>query len=193
LRPSRPCGPLLIFSITLLFSGYTTAFGPFCPLARADSSVELSGTAGFGAVVAGVTSARFAISPSASLGFRGQRWFFVARDTVSFLGANGGRFGINNDTTLGGGLFWELVNVSAGISLVEYSLPLCGPRLCGQVRGVGPGAGARLDVFSPYLSGGFGVSLDCAGAWITGSAAPVWSGVSVRCSVGPIIRFSSQH
>jgi hypothetical protein len=67
---------------------------------------------------------------------RGERWFFVARDTASFLGATGGRFGINNETTIGGGLFWELVNVSAGLSLVAYSLPICGPRFCGQVRGV---------------------------------------------------------
>ena len=36
-----------------------------CRRARACPSVELSGAAGFGAPAAGVTSARFAISPSA--------------------------------------------------------------------------------------------------------------------------------
>jgi hypothetical protein len=184
---------LLIFSITLLFSGCTFAFGPSCSRARAEPNIELSGAAGFGVLVAGVTSGRFAISPGASFSVRGERGFFVARDTLSFLGAAGGRFGINHETTLGGGLFWELVNVSAGLSLAEYSLPICGARLCGQVRGVAPGAGARLDVFGPYLSGGLGVSADCAGAWITGSAAPVWSGVSVRCSAGPILRFTSRQ
>src|SRR4051794_14017472 len=120
---NRPIGHMLagspapsrIFSITVLFSTCAIAFGSFCPLAHADPSVELSGTSGFGVLASGITSARFAISPSASLSFRGQRWFLVARDTVSFLGATGGRFGINNDTTLGGGLFWELVNVSAGL------------------------------------------------------------------------------
>src|SRR5262249_43695643 len=146
---------------------------------------------GFGAVVAGVTPGRFAISPSASVGVRGERGFFLARDTVSFLGAAGGRFGIANDTTAGGGLFWEHVNASAGLSLVAFSLPICGPRLCGSVRGVAPGAGVRVDVFGPYLSGGLGISIDCAGAWITGSASPVWSGVSVRCSAGPVLRFTS--
>lgn len=171
--------------MTLLLSG--------CPSARADPSIELSGATGFGVLAAGVTSGRFAISPSASLGVRGEQWFFVVRDAVSFLGAPFGRFGINNETSLGGGLFWELVNVSVGLSLAEFSLPICGPRLCGQMRGVAPGVGARLDIFGPYLSGGLGVSVDCTSAWITGGAAPVWSGVSVRCSAGPIIRFSSHH
>ena len=176
---------VLIFLITLLFSG--------CARARADPSIELSGATGFGVFAAGVTPGRFAISPSASLSVRGKRGFFVARDTVSFLGATGGRFGINNETTLGGGLFWEFVNLSAGLSLTEFSLPICGPRLCGQMHGISPGASARLDIFTPYLSGGLGVSVDCAGAWITGLAYPVWSGVSVRCSAGPILRFTSHR
>jgi hypothetical protein len=173
----------LVFAMTLVFSG--------CPTARADSGIELSGAAGFGILTAGVTPGRFAISPSASLGVRGEQWFFVARNTISFLGATGGRFGINNETSVGGGLFWELVNVSIGLSLNEYSLLICGARLCGQVRGLAPGASARVDIFGPYLSGGLGISVDCSGAWITGSAAAVWSGVSVRCSAGPILRFAS--
>jgi hypothetical protein len=122
---------------------------------------------------------------------RGERWFFVARDTVSFLGATGGRFGINNETTLGGGLFWERVNASAGLSLAAFSLPVCGPRLCGQMGGLVPGASVRLDLFGPYLSGGLGVAVDCALDWIAGSADAVWSGVSVRCSAGPILRFTT--
>jgi hypothetical protein len=144
-----------------------------------------------GALVVGVTPGRFAISPSASVGVRGERGLFVARDTVSFLGAAGGRFGIANETTAGGGLFWEQVNVSAGLSLVAFSLPICGPRLCGLVRGLAPGASLRADFFGPWLSSGLGVSVDCAGAWITGSASPVWNGVSVRCSGGPVLRFTS--
>ena len=141
-----------------------TLFLSACPSARADSGIELSGSTGFGALTAGVTSGRFAISPSASIGVRGEQWFFVARDTVSFLGATGGRFGTQNETTLGGGLFWELVNVSVGLSLNEYSLPICGVRLCALVRGFAPGASARLDVFGPYLSGSLGITLDCSGS-----------------------------
>ncbi|MDI1432630.1 hypothetical protein [Polyangium sorediatum] len=173
----------LIFFLTLLVSEG----------ARAEPSVELAGSVGFGVLAAGIPAGRFVISPSASLGLGGKRGFFVARDTVSFLGASGGRFGINNETTVGGGLSWEHVNVSAGLSLAAYSLPICGPRLCGQVRGFAPGAGARLDLFGPYLSGRLGVSVDCAAAWIMGSASPVWRGVSVRCSAGPIFRFGSHH
>ena len=175
-----------IFLITLLFLG--------CPRrAHAEPSVEISGAAGFGLLTAGVTSGRFAISPSASVGVRGDPWFFVARDTLSFLGATGGRFGINNETSVGGGLFWERVNVSAGLSLNEYSLPVCGKRLCGQVRGLAPGASLRIDIFGPFLSGGLGVSVDCSGTWISGGATFVWSGVSVRCSAGPVLRFTSHH
>jgi hypothetical protein len=73
--------------------------------AHADSQVELSGATGFGVFVAGVGSGRFAVSPSGSLSVRGERGFFVARDTVSFLGATGARFGVINEATLGGGLF----------------------------------------------------------------------------------------
>ncbi len=183
----------MLFSGTLLLSAGVLGLGPLCPQAHADTSLELSGSTGFGVIVVGVTPARFAISPSASLSVRGERGFFVARDTMSFLGAAGGRFGIDNETSVGGGLFWDLVNVSAVLSLVAYSLPICGPRLCGQVRGVAPGAGVRLDVFGPYLSGALGASLDCAAAWITGCASPVWSGVSAHCSAGPVVRFMSRR
>ncbi|MRG94005.1 hypothetical protein [Polyangium spumosum] len=165
----------------------------FSESASAEPDVEFSGGTGFGVLAAGIVSGRFAISPSASLSLRGERGFFVVRDTASFLGANGGRFGIKNETTVGGGLAWQRVNVSAGLSLAAYSLPLCGPRLCAQVQGLAPGASARLDVFGPYLSGGLGVSVDCAATWITGAASPVWSGVSVRCSAGPIFRLGSHH
>jgi hypothetical protein len=167
------------------------ALGVFAPRARADSSVEVSAATGLGVFAVGVTPGRFAISPSASVSFRGERGFFVARDTVSILGATGGRFGIASETTLGAGLLWELVSVSTGFSLVEFSLPMCGPRLCGDVLGLAPGAVTRAEFFGPYLSGALGISVDCAGAWITGSAAPVWSGVSVRCSAGPILRLTS--
>jgi hypothetical protein len=173
-----------VFSLAFLLGG--------CPQARAEAKVEISGTTGFGVLAAGVTSGRFAVSPDVSFSVRDERWFLVARDTVSLLGATGGPFGITHETTLGGGLFWELGNVSAGLSLAEYSLPMCGPQRCGQVRGLAPGASVRLDLFGPYLSGGLGIAVDCAALWITGSAAPVWSGVSVRCSAGPIFRFTSQ-
>jgi hypothetical protein len=185
LRHRLVCSPsacLLLFAITFLFTGPREA--------HADPGVELSGGAGFGVFVAGVTSARFAVSPSASLSVRGDGLFFVARNTTSFLGATGGRFGIQNETTLGGGFFGELVNVSAGLSLAEFSLPICGPRLCGQERGLAPSADVRLDIFGPYLSGGLGISVDCAATWIMGSASPVWSGLSARCSAGPVLRFA---
>lgn len=177
-RPALMIAPLLGASLLA-----------FCPRARAEPSIEVSVGTGLGALVAGVTSGRFAVSPSASLSIRGEYAFFVVRDTISLLGLAGGPFGINNETTLGGGLFWKHVNVSAGLSFAEYALPICGARFCGRVRGVAPGADLRLDVFGPFLEGALGLSADCGGTWITGRAAPVWSGVSVRCSLGPIVRF----
>ena len=45
------------------------------------------------------------------------------------------------------------------------------------MRGLAPGASARLDLFGPYLSGRLSVAVECAGTWITGRAAAVWSGV----------------
>lgn len=191
-RTTRRRGTPRFVSIALLSGGSLLPIGPLCSQARADTSVELSTGAGFGALVAGVTSGRFSVSPSASLSLRGERWFFVARDTTSFLGLAGGPFGIDNETTLGGGLFGRLVNVSAGLSLAEFWLPLCGAQFCGKVHGLAPGASVRLDVFGPFLSDRVGVSIDCAGSWITGRAAPVWSGVSVRCSLGPVLRFAFQ-
>ena len=83
--------------------------------------------------------------------------------------------------------------MSAGLSLAGFSLPICGPRLCGQMRGLAPGASVRLDLFGPYLSGALGVAIDCSGTWILGGASPVWSGVSVRCSAGPLLRFTSHQ
>jgi hypothetical protein len=178
-----------VFSISLLVGAYTLAAGPFCTEARADPGFEISGSTGFGALVAGVTPGRFTVSPGASLSIRGEHGFFVVRDTLSFLGLAGGRFGFDNETTVGGGVFWDLVNVSAGLSLAEISLPLCGPQLCGQVRGLVPGASVRLDLFGPFLAEALGLSIDCGAAWIMGSASPVWSGASLRCSAGPIVRF----
>ena len=78
------------------------------------------------------------------------------------------------------------MNVSAGLSVAELSLPICGLRLCGQVRGLAPGANVRLDLFGPYFSGSLGISIDCAGTWFTGGASAVWNGVSVRYSAVPV-------
>ena len=171
----------VIVVISLLFG---------CRRACADPIIELSGSTGFGALAVGITPGRFALSPSASFSVRDKGWFFVARDTASFLGATGGRFGITNETTLGGGRFGERVSLSAGLSLAALSLPICGPQLCGQVRGLVPGASVRLDLFGPYLSGNLGMAIDCAGTWFTGGASAVWNGVSVRCSAGPVFRFA---
>jgi hypothetical protein len=192
-RPGRPCAGALsrVFARLLLLAAGALAFTSLCPEARADPSLEVAGATGFGALLAGVGPARFTLGPSASVSLRGERGFLVVRDTLSLVGLTGGRLGVDNETTLGGGFFWELVNVSAGLSLVAFSLPLCGPRLCGQVRGLAPGASVRLDLFGPFLSRALGLSVDCAGAWVTGSAAPVWSGVSLRCSAGPVLRFTT--
>jgi len=166
--------------------------------ARADPApavpaIETSGAVVMGVMAAGVGPPRFVLSPSASASLR---WsgggFLVLRDVASFLGTTGGRFGINNETTLAGGAFWERVNLSGGLTLAQYWMPICGPQLCGQVLGLAPGLDVRLDVFGPYLAGALGIAVDCGATWIVGHASPVWSGASLRCSAGPILRFLSR-
>ena len=87
-----------------------------------------------------------------------------------------------------------LLVVMLGIGCNTVSADECWVNTSGGFGGSGTipiGAGVWLDIFGPYLSGSLGIAVDCAGTWITGSAAPVWSGVSVRCSAGPILRFTS--
>lgn len=192
-RPRRLCAGARsrVLARFPLLAACALALTSLCPEARADPSLEVAGSTGFGALLAGVGPARLTLGPSVALGLRGERGFLALRDTLSLVGLTGGRLGVDNETTLGGGFFWELVNLSAGLSLVAFSLPICGPRLCGQVRGFAPGASVRLDLFGPFLSRALGLSVDCAGAWVMGSAAPVWSGVSLRCSAGPVLRFTT--
>ncbi len=80
--------------------------GLLCRHACAEPTIELSGAGALGVLAVGVTPARLAVSPSGSMSVRGERAFFVTRDTVSFLGVNGGLFGVDNETTVGGGVFF---------------------------------------------------------------------------------------
>jgi hypothetical protein len=177
---------LLSFCLVLFVLGFSA------PARAEPGGAELSASAGLGVLAAGVTPGRFAVSPSLSLLLRGSGPFFMVRDTVALVGAAGGPLGVNNEATLGGGYSWERVNLSAGLLFSIYSLPMCGRRLCATVQGVAPGAAARIDIFGPYLAGALGISGDCSATWISGRATPVWSGFSVRCSAGPILRLSSK-
>jgi hypothetical protein len=166
----------------------------FAVPARADPGFQLSASLGLGLFAAGAGSARFAVVPTGSfLLLRGEHWLLRCDDAVTLLGATGSRFGIANTTTLSFGARWEAVNVSAGLSLAEYSLPVCGTDWCGQARGVAPGVDGRLDVFHPgLLRGALGLSATCGTLWIVGQASQLWSGFSTRCALGPIVRFPSQ-
>lgn len=132
--------------------------------------------------------------PTASfLVLLGERWLLRGDDGVTLLGAAGGRFGVANTTTLALGARWETINVNVGVSLAEYSLPLCGALWCDQARGLAPGIDARLDMFLPgVLREALGLSASCGMLWIVGGASTVWRGLSTRCTLGPILRFSSR-
>ena len=166
----------------------------FAVPAGADPGFQLAATVGLGEFAAGSGSARFAVVPAGSaLLLLGERWLLRCDDAVTLLGATGGGFGAANATTLSVGARWEAVNVSAGPSLAEYSLPLCGARWCSTVRGLAPGADARVDVFLPsLLRGAIGLSATCGALWIIGRASPTWSGFSTRCALGPILRLSAR-
>jgi hypothetical protein len=118
---------------------------------------------------------------------------FRCDDALTLFGATGGRFGVANATTFSFGARWEEVTASVGLSLAEYSLSLCGAGWCGQVRGLSPGADARLDIFREnLLRGALGLSANCGTLWIVGQASSMWSGFSTRCTLGPILRLSSR-
>jgi hypothetical protein len=160
--------------------------------AGADPGFQVSASVGLGEFIAGAGPPRFAVVPTGSfLLLRGERWLLRFDDAVTLLGATGGQFGMANTTTLSFGARWEAANVGAGLSLAEYSLPLCGARWCGQVRGFAPGVDASLDIFRPdVLHGALGLSASCGTLWIVGAASPVWGGFSTRCTLGPIFRLS---
>ena len=159
--------------------------------AGANPGFQLSASVGLGLFAAGTGPPRFAIVPTGSfLLLRGERWLLRCDDAVTLLGAMGGRFGAANATMLSFGARWEEVNVSAGLSLAEYSLPLCSALWCAQVRGLAPGVDARLDAFLPgVLRGALGLSVSCGTLWMV---SPVWSGLSMRCTLGPIFRVPSR-
>jgi hypothetical protein len=160
----------------------------------ADSGFEVSASVGLGEFAAGAGPPRFAVMPTGSfLLLRGERWLFRCDDALTLLGATGGRFGAANATTLSFGARWEAVNVSAGLSLAEYSLPLCGAIWCSTVRGLAPGVDARLDAFLPsVLRGALGIEASCGTLWMVGVASSGWSGFTTRCTLGPILRVSSR-
>jgi hypothetical protein len=168
--------------------------GLFALSARADQEFQLSASVGLGPFSAGAGPPRFAVVPTGSfLLLRGEHWLLRCDDALTLLGATGGRFGVANATTLSFGAWWEEVNVSAGLSLAEYSLPLCGADWCSTVRGLAPGVDARLDAFLPgVLRGALGLSASCGTFWMVGVASSGWSGFTMRCTLGPIFRVSSR-
>jgi len=165
----------------------------FAAPASADPGLQLSASVGFGHFAAGAGSPRFAVVPTASiLLIGGEHWLFRCDDAVTLLGAAGGQFGVANTTTLSFGARWSAFNAGAGVSLSEYSLPLCGERWCARVRGLAPGVDARVDAFLPgLLEGAVGLSATCGMLWFVGGDS-VWSGLSARCALGPIVRFPSR-
>jgi hypothetical protein len=121
----------------------------------------------------------------------GEHWLLRCDDAVMLLGAEGGRFGIANTTTLSVGVRWAAINVGADLSFAAYSLPLCGTYSCAQVRGFAPGIDARVDAFLPgFLQGALGLSASCGTLWLVGDS--VWNGFSTQCAIGPIYRFPSR-
>jgi hypothetical protein len=50
---------------------------------------------------------------------------------------------------------------------------------------------ARFDAFLPgVLRDALGIEASCGMLWIVGGALSVWSGLSTRCTLGPIFRLS---
>ncbi len=82
--------------------------------------------------------------------------------------------------------------MSGGLSLSAYVMDVCGPKLCGLMKGIAPGAVARLDFFGPYLAGALGVTMEASATWVNGSANAVWGGFYGAFTAGPILRWLSK-
>lgn len=186
---ARAAGPLpraalLLLALFLVLTHSTVALAV---------GFEWAPSVGFGVLTVGVTPGRFAISPTLAFAVKGERSFFTMRNSTAFVGADRQKvFGLNNELSVGGGYAWENVSLGGAVSLSGYYLPVCGPKLCSQLTGLAPGGSLRADFFASSTSV-FGATADCSATWIKGTADAVWSGVSVRCSLGPILRFPSSN
>lgn len=129
---------------------------------------------------------RPAVSPHLGLSYHTERGFLLSVYNVvtiiPALDVHG--VGLYDQLSVAVGYAWKRGRFSVGAGAAIYSMVACGPDNCGRLRGVSPGARARIDV---YLLGPFGLSMAATADWLTGSVV-LPSGIVASLAVGPVLK-----
>lgn len=159
-------------------------------VARPAEGVEWSGGLSLGGILVG-TVPRFAVSPHGGLVWsRESGLSFVLHEACSVL-PSAGRLGLGvyNQASAALGYAAKEFDVSVGPSLSIYSMPACGPTLCGRVIGLAPGGRAATNL---YFAGRLGVSLSASVDWVGGSSLVLPGGIAAMIAAGPILRWEKK-
>jgi hypothetical protein len=151
---------------------------------------ELHSSVNVGGVVAG-TVPRFAVSPMVGVSWRTDSGFtYGVHDLFCVLPPFGtSSVGVYNQTAASVGYASKESSISAGPSLSVYSMPACGPALCGHVTGLALGAHARI---TRDIAGPWGVSVIVDVDWIGGKSLVLHGGFAAMVVAGPVLRWSNQ-
>lgn len=143
------------------------------------------GAVGFsaGAFQVGTTT-RLAMAPTVSIHLA-EPVSLTFQDTL-LLFPGPGKFGFNNQTSVGLGYFSNNFNIDVGASFSQYWMDVCGTELCGRVIGVAPGARAKVSYFM-WESIGLAVNADIG--WYGGRSLVLPDGLAFMGIVGPVFRW----
>jgi hypothetical protein len=151
---------------------------------------ELNSGVNMGGALAG-TIPRFAVSPSVGISWRtdsglmfGFHGLFCILPPIDKVAV-----GVYNQTAASIGYASKEISISAGPSFSVYSMPACGPALCGRVTGLAPGAHAQV---TRYIAGPWGVSVIANVDWIGGKSLVLHGGFAAMVVAGPVLRWSNQ-
>lgn len=156
-------------------------------LTRRAEALELRAGVGLGGILLG-TVPRFAVSPHVGLSWRRESGLlFALNDNVSIVPATGQLgVGVYNQTGMSVGYVSKDFDISLGPSLSIYSMPACGPTLCGRVVGLAPGGHGQGNF---YVSGRLGISVSANLDWVGGRSLVLPGGWAAMIVAGPVFRW----
>ena len=149
---------------------------------------QAAGPPGAVGISAGVfqvgTTSRLAVAPTVSLNLTSPFSLTLQNTTLLFPGP--GRFGFNNQTSVGLGYFSDKVNIDVAAVLSQYWMDACGSTLCGRVVGVAPGGRAKVTY---YMWDSFGLSINADVGWYGGRSLVLPGGPAFMAIGGPVFRW----
>jgi hypothetical protein len=151
---------------------------------------DLNSGVNVGGAVAG-TVPRFAVSPMVGISWRTDSGFMYGfHDLFCVLPPfDKASVGVYNQTAASIGYASKEISISAGPSFSVYSMPACGPALCGRVTGLAPGAHAQV---TRHIAGPWGVSAIANVDWIGGKSLVLHGDFAATVVAGPVLRWSNQ-